>query len=73
MRVAVLLTVQLRTVDMLKYLHLHSLINPYDADVFLGINLNNKQQNTFKNSTETSNLEQANKVIDFSNRSIHFY
>lgn len=65
MKVAVLLTGQLRTVDMLKYLHLNTLILPYDADVFLGIDLNNKKQREYKNSTEETTLEEANKTIDF--------
>ena len=65
MKVALLLTGQLRTVEMLKYLYLNTLILPYDADVFLGIDLNNKQQCAYKNSTNQTTLEEANKTIDF--------
>ena len=65
MKVAVLLTGQLRTFEMLKYLHLNSLILPYDADVFLGIDLNNKYQCEYKNSTSTTTFEETNKAIEF--------
>lgn len=40
MKVAVLLTGQLRTFELLKYLHMNALIKPYNADVFLGISRN---------------------------------
>ena len=48
---------------MLKYLHLNTLIIPYDADVFLGIDSNNKKQGEYKNSTEQTTLEEANKQL----------
>ncbi len=65
MRVAVLLTGQLRTFEMLKYLHLNSLIMPYNADVFLGIDVNNSNQCLYKNSTEQTSIETHNKAIEF--------
>lgn len=65
MKVALLLTGQLRTVEMLKHFHLNTLILPYDADVFLGIDLNNMKQCKYKNSTDQTTLEEANKTIDF--------
>jgi hypothetical protein len=65
MKIAILLTGQLRTYEMLKYLHLNSLILPYNADVFLGIDLNNKYQCEYKNSTNASTFEQVDKVIEF--------
>jgi len=65
MKVALLLTGQLRTVEMLKYFNLNTLILPYDADVFLGIDLDNKYQCEYKNSTNKTTLEDANKTIDF--------
>ena len=64
MKVAVLLTGQLRTFEMIKYLHMNSLILPYNSDVFLGINSNNTYQNTTKN-TASNTLELLNKAIDF--------
>ena len=65
MKIAILLTGQLRTYEMLKYLHLNSLILPYNADVFLGIDLNNKYQCEYKNSTNGSTFEEVDKVIEF--------
>lgn len=65
MKVALLLTGQLRTVEMLKHLHLNTLILPYNADVFLGIDLNNEKQCEYKNLTEQTTLEEANRIIDF--------
>lgn len=65
MKIAVLLTGQLRTWEMLKYLHLNSLILPYNADLFLGIDLNNKYQCLHKNSNMETTLDEANKAIDF--------
>lgn len=65
MKVAVLLTGQLRTFEMLKYFHLNSLILPYNADVFLGIDLNNKYQSAYKNPTDETTFEESNKAIEF--------
>ena len=65
MKVAVLLTGQLRTIKMLKKLHFNSLILPYNADVFLGIDLNNKYQCEYKNSTIETPIEETNKAIEF--------
>ena len=64
MKVSVLLTGQLRTFEMIKYLHMNCLILPYNSDVFLGINSNNTYQNTTKNTASTT-LELLNKTIDF--------
>ena len=41
MTIAILLTGQLRTFEMVKYLHMNSLIKQYNADVFLGIDVSN--------------------------------
>ena len=65
MKVAVLLTGQLRSVDMVKYLHMNALIKQYNADVFLGIDLNNTYQNMHKNSNTFTTLEDLNKANDF--------
>ena len=68
MKVAVLLTGQLRTFEMVKYLHMNSLILKYNADVFLGINISNKFQNTpNKNHTIQTNIEIVNNAINFFN------
>jgi hypothetical protein len=65
MKVAVLLTGQLRTFKMVKYLHLNSLILKYNADVFLGIDLNNKYQCEYKNSKNLTTSQEINEVNDF--------
>lgn len=65
MKVAILLTGQLRTFEMLKYFHLNTLILKYDADVFLGIDLNNQYQCEYKNLTTPTTLNEANKAINF--------
>lgn len=52
MKIAILLTGNLRTVEMVKHLHMNSLIKPYNADVFLGIDTSNKLQVEYQNSTE---------------------
>lgn len=65
MKVAVLLTGQLRTFEMVKYLHMNSLILKYDADVFIGINLNNQYQCEYKNSTAKTNVSDVIKIKNF--------
>ena len=65
MKIALLLTGQLRTVDLVKYLHFNTIISKYDTDVFLSIDMNNKYQTEFKNSTNDTNLAKANEIISF--------
>ena len=65
MKIALLLTGQLRTVDLVKYLHMHSLINKYDTDVFLSIDLNNTMQNENQNFKLETPIEKSKAVIDF--------
>lgn len=65
MKVAVLLTGQLRTFEMLKYLHMNALIRPYDADVFMGIDVNNKLQVAYKNSMDDTSQQQVINAINF--------
>lgn len=65
MRVAVLLTGQLRTFEMLKYLHMNALIRPYNADVFMGIDVNNKLQVEYKNSTDDTPQQHVINAINF--------
>ena len=72
MKIALLLTGQLRTVDMVKFLHMNSIIKQYDTDVFLGIDLNNSKQCEYKNNTSDTTLEKANQVISFFNPKSYF-
>lgn len=66
MRVAILLTGQLRTFEMVKYLHMNSLISKYNADCFLGIDICNLYQCLNKNSkTLTQQFEVENAVNFF--------
>jgi hypothetical protein len=60
MKIALLLTGQLRTIDLLKYLYLHGIIEKYDTDVFMSINLGNSQ------------LEKVNELITFFKSKRHF-
>ena len=65
MKIAILLTGQLRTFEMVKYLHMNSLIKQYDADVFLGIDVSNTLQCANKNSTSQTNLQYVNNATFF--------
>lgn len=64
-KIALLLCGQLRTVDLVKYIHFHHLISHYETDVFLSIDLNNSLQCENKNSKNDTSLEKATEVIDF--------
>ena len=65
MKVAVLLTGQLRTFEMVKYLHMNALIKQYNADVFLGIDINNKLQVEYRNSTVDTEEQLVINAINF--------
>ena len=67
MKIALLLTGQLRTVDMVKYLHMNSIIKKYDTDVFLRIDLNNTKQCEYKNNTDNTHLDYTKEIISFFN------
>ena len=64
-KIAILLTGQLRTFDMVKYLHMNSLISKYDTDLFLGIDINNSMQTEYKNPTQKTNSNYVNKALKF--------
>ena len=72
MKIAVILTGQLRTFHMVKYLHLNSLISQYDTDVFLSIDLDNSLQCLHKNNKSKSNMDDAKKAIEFFKPKGHF-
>lgn len=61
MKVALLLTGQLRTYQMCKYIVKHCIIDRYDTDVFMTIDASNKQQNEWKNHHETTT---ENEILD---------
>ena len=64
-KIALLLTGQLRTFDMVKYLHMNALVSKYDTDVFLGIDLCNAHQCEFKNKTEKTHESLVSKCTEF--------
>lgn len=67
MKIAILLTGQLRTFEMCKYLHMKYLISKYDSDVYLGINICNTHQIVYKNSKDKTNTDKVKRAIDFFN------
>ena len=64
-KIALLLTGQLRTFDVVKYLHMNTLITKYDTDVFLSIDVDNSLQCLYQNSTIKTNERQLKNAIDF--------
>jgi hypothetical protein len=67
MKVALLLTGQLQTVDMVKYAHMNTIITKYDTDVVLSINIDNRFQTEYKNSREVTATERVTELINFFN------
>jgi hypothetical protein len=72
MKIALLLTGQLRTVDMVKYLHTNTIINKHDTDVFIAIDLNNTLQTEKLNSQKASPYEKAMDVVKYFNPKKYF-
>ena len=68
MKIALLLTGQLRTVDMVKYLHMNTIINKHDTDVFIAINLDDKTST----SKDVSPYKKALDVITYFNPKKYF-
>jgi len=67
MKIALLLTGQLRTYEMAKWLHMNSLISKYDTDIFLSIDLDNSKQVEHMNKKQKSTKEEALSVVEFFN------
>ena len=67
MKIALLLTGQLRTNDVVKYLHFNNIISKYDTDIFLGIDVDNSLQNAYKNSKYKTEQNDINNIINFFN------
>jgi hypothetical protein len=59
MKIAVVMTGQLRTFNMLKDLHMNTIISQYDSDVFLGID----STNCWQTANENSNSDTSEKLI----------
>lgn len=65
MKIALLLTGQLRTFRMCKHLVKNVLLDKYDVDVFLSIDMNNQFQTENMNHPSDSSLEDVQEAIDF--------
>jgi hypothetical protein len=65
MKVALLITGQLRTWEFCKYSIKNSIINHYDTDVFLSIDTNNILQETRSNKTTQTSSDEINNAINF--------
>jgi hypothetical protein len=65
MRVAILLTGQLRTNKLCRFLHKNILLDKYDVDIFMSIDKTNNIQNDYVNSTKTSELIDIENAISF--------
>lgn len=65
MKIALVLTGQLRTIELTKWFHKNIFLNKENCDVFLSIDPNNKTQLLYKNKTEKTNNLLINQIIDF--------
>lgn len=65
MKVALLLTGQLRTYDMVKDIQMNCLIKHYDMDIFMSIDLDNSLQTAHKNPKDKTDISAANAAIEF--------
>lgn len=64
MKYSILLTGQLRTWEFLKPL-IQNLRENHNIDIFLSIDLCNKQQHEYKNNLHETNFDELNKALDF--------
>jgi len=71
MKVAILLTGQLRTWKMCKYI-IDNLKQNYDVDLFMSIDLSNKNQHAYKNTTQENSLDDLKEAVDYY-KPISFY
>ena len=67
MKVALLLTGQLRTNELCKHITKKTLIEKYDVDTFLSIDKDNKLQEAYLNHTEKTSDDVISKVIEYYN------
>ncbi|NDE17472.1 hypothetical protein EBZ80_21345 [bacterium] len=65
MRVALLLTGQLRTFDMVKYLHRNNIIQVHDCDIFLSIDCDNRRQCISMNSSAWTDASRIQEAVNF--------
>jgi hypothetical protein len=67
MKIAILITGQIRTNELCKHVIKNTLLNHYDVDVFLSINACNERQNDCLNLTEKTDFATINNIITFYN------
>lgn len=65
MKLALLLTGQLRTNELVRHMHYHRLLAPYDVDVFLSIDPDNSRQNEFENPVQPTADDAVQEAIAF--------
>jgi hypothetical protein len=65
MKVALLITGQIRTYRQCMHVHKSALIDKYDTDVFLSIDLSNTNQTAHENPTTPTDLDDIKNIIDF--------
>jgi hypothetical protein len=67
MKVCIIMTGQLRTFELCKYVIKNSILKHYDTDIFLSIDLSNELQNVYFNSSKITDDEIIKKAINFYN------
>jgi hypothetical protein len=67
MKVCIIMTGQLRTFELCKYVIKNSISKHYDTDIFLSIDLSNELQNAYLNSSKISDDEIIKKAINYYN------
>lgn len=72
MKIAILLTGQLRTWNLCKYI-IKNIQESYDTDIFLSVDLCNLEQHEYKNSTEETSKIILQEAIDFYKPTLYYY
>ena len=67
MKIALLLTGNLRSWRLCGHVIKNCLINKYDCDVFMSVDLNNIYQHENKNCFDNTNINELNDAISFYN------
>lgn len=65
MKIAVLLTGQLRTWRMVGNVHMHSLFKQHDCDIFMSVDCDNSKQVAYLNKMEQTRVQEVEEAIAF--------
>jgi hypothetical protein len=65
MKIALILTGQLRTIELTKWFHKKTFLNNSNCDIFLSIDPTNNTQLLYKNDTNTTEKTMIDNIIDF--------